>query len=60
VDCQVEKNEHFRHLFFTSSIEAPKVRRPSETFAPSTEKTLLLLKEQPKNGLRASSKAILT
>jgi hypothetical protein len=46
-------------FFFTSSIEAPKLQRPSETFLPSTGKTLLL-KEQPKNCLRASSKANLT
>jgi hypothetical protein len=46
-------------FFFTSSIEAPKLQRPPETFVPSTKKTLLL-KEQPENGLRASSKAILT
>jgi hypothetical protein len=46
-------------FFFTSSIEALKLQRPPETFVPSAEKTLLL-KEQPKNGFRASSKAILT
>jgi hypothetical protein len=46
-------------FFFTSLVEAPELRRPPETFVPSTEKTLLL-KEQPKNGLRASSKEILT
>jgi hypothetical protein len=46
-------------FFFTSSIKAPKLQRLPETFVPSTEKTLLL-REQPKNGLRASSKAILT
>jgi hypothetical protein len=46
-------------FFFTSSIEAPKLQRPPETFVTSTEK-ILLLKEQPKNGSRASSKAILT
>jgi hypothetical protein len=44
---------------FTSLIEAPKLQRPPETFVPFTEKTLLL-KEQPKNGLRASSKANVT
>jgi hypothetical protein len=33
-------------FFFTSSVEAPKLQRPPETFVPSTEKTLLL-KEQP-------------
>jgi hypothetical protein len=44
---------------FTSYVEAPKLQRPPETFVPSMEKTLLL-KEQPKNGLGASSKAILT
>jgi hypothetical protein len=46
-------------FFFISSIEAPKLQRLPETFMPSTEKTLLL-KEQAKNGLRASSEAILT
>jgi hypothetical protein len=46
-------------FFFTSSVEAPKLQSPPETFVPSTEKTLLL-KEQPKNGLRASGKAVLT
>jgi hypothetical protein len=46
-------------FFFTSSIEAPKLQRPPETFVLSKKK-ILLLKEQPKNGLRASSKAILT
>jgi hypothetical protein len=46
-------------FFFMSSIEAPKLQRPPETFMPSTEKPLLR-KEQPKNSLRASSKAILT
>jgi hypothetical protein len=45
--------------FFTSSIAAPKLQRLPETFVPSMEKTLLL-KERPKNGLHASSKAILT
>jgi hypothetical protein len=44
---------------FTSLIEASKLQRPPETFVPSTEKTLLL-KEQPRDGLRASSKAVLT
>jgi hypothetical protein len=46
-------------FFFMSSVEAPKLQRLPETFPPSMEKTLLL-KEQPKNGLHASSKAILT
>jgi hypothetical protein len=46
-------------FFFKSSTEAPKLQRPPKTFVPSTEKTLLL-KEQPENGLRTSSKAILT
>jgi transposase len=46
-------------FFFMSSIEAPKLQRPPGTFVPSMEKTLLL-KEQPKNGLRFASKAILT
>jgi hypothetical protein len=46
-------------FFFTSEIEALKLHRPPETFLPSTKKTLLL-KEQPANDLRASSKAILT
>jgi hypothetical protein len=46
-------------FFFTSSFEAPQLQRPPETFVPSTDKTLLL-KEQPRNGLRASSKAIFT
>jgi hypothetical protein len=46
-------------FFFTSSVEAPKLQKSPETFVPSTEKNLLL-KEQLKNGLRASSKAILT
>jgi hypothetical protein len=46
-------------FFFTSSSQAPKPQRPPETFVPSAEKNLLL-KEQPKHGLRASSKAIST
>jgi hypothetical protein len=46
-------------FFFTSLIEASKLQRPSKTFVPSTEKTTLL-KEQPKNGLRLSNKAIFT
>jgi hypothetical protein len=46
-------------FLFMSSIEAQKLQRPPETFVPSTEK-ILLLKEQPKNGLRSSSKAILS
>jgi hypothetical protein len=46
-------------FFFTSSSEAQKLQRTPETFVPSTEKTLLL-KVQPKHGLRASSKAVLT
>jgi hypothetical protein len=46
-------------FFFTNSIEAPKLQRPTEIFVPPMEKNLLL-KEQPKNGLRATSKAILT
>jgi hypothetical protein len=45
--------------FFMSSVEAPKLQRLPRTFLPSMENTLLL-KEQPENGLRASSKAILT
>jgi hypothetical protein len=45
-------------FFFTSSIETPKLQRPPDTSVPSTEKTPLL-KEQPKNGLRALNKAIL-
>jgi hypothetical protein len=45
--------------FFMSSVESPELQRPPDTFVPSTEKALLL-KEQPKNDLRASSKAILT
>jgi hypothetical protein len=36
-------------VFITSSIEAPKLQRPPETFVPSVEKALLL-KEWPKNG----------
>jgi hypothetical protein len=51
MECQVEKNEHFETFFFMSSIEAPKLHKPPETFVPSAEKTVLL-KEQPKNGLR--------
>jgi hypothetical protein len=46
-------------FFFTSSVGAPELQRPPETFVPSTEK-ILLPKEQPKNGLHASRKAILT
>jgi hypothetical protein len=30
----------FDTFFFTSSIEAPKLQRPPETFVPSTEKTI--------------------
>jgi hypothetical protein len=59
MECQVEKIDISDTFFFTSSVEAPKLQRPPETFVPSTEKTLML-KEQPKNGFRASSKAILT
>jgi hypothetical protein len=44
-------------FLFTNSIESPKLQRQPETFVAFTEKTLLL-KEQPENGLRASSKAI--
>jgi hypothetical protein len=46
-------------VFFTSSIEAPKLQRPSKTFVTSKEKNLLL-KEQPKRGLRPSSMELLT
>jgi hypothetical protein len=53
MEYQVEKNKHFRHLLVY------EFNRGSKAFVPSTEKTLLL-KEQPKNGLRASSKATLT
>jgi hypothetical protein len=56
--CQVEKNEHFRHILYKFSRDS-KAAEATETFLPSTEKTLLL-KEPPKNGLRASSKPILT
>jgi hypothetical protein len=45
-------------FFFTSSIEAPKLQSPPNTFFPSMEMTLLL-KEQLKNCLPSSSKAIL-
>jgi hypothetical protein len=53
MECQVEKNKH------SNSIETPKLQRPPRTFVPSTEKTVLL-KEQPKTGLSASRRAILT
>jgi hypothetical protein len=46
-------------FFFTSSVEAQKLHRPPKIFVPFTEKTLLL-KEQRKSGLRATSKAMLT
>jgi hypothetical protein len=46
-------------FFFMTSIEAPKLQRPPETFGLSMELTVFL-KEEPKNGLHASSKAILT
>jgi hypothetical protein len=46
-------------FLFMSSIKALKLQRLPKTFVSSTEKTLLL-EEQPKNGLRASRKAILT
>jgi hypothetical protein len=59
VEYQVEKMNISDAFFFTSLFEAPKLQRPPETFVPFTEQTLLL-KEQPKNGLRTSSKAILT
>jgi hypothetical protein len=49
----------FYTFFFTSTIESPKLQRPPKTFVSSTENTQLL-KEQPKNGLRALSKVILT
>jgi hypothetical protein len=58
MECQVEKM-NISDFFSMNSIEAPKLQRPPETFVPSTEK-IPLLREQPKNGLRASSKAILT
>jgi hypothetical protein len=57
--CQVEKKEHFRQLLIYEFSQAPKLQRPPKTFVSSTERTRLV-KEQPKNGLRASSKAILT
>jgi hypothetical protein len=57
MECQVKKMNISDTFFFTSSIEAPKLQRPPKTFVPSTEKTLLL-KEQPKNGLHASSKTM--
>jgi hypothetical protein len=56
---KLRKIDIFDTFFFTSSIEAPKLQGPPETFMQSMEKTLLL-KEQAKNGLRSSSKAILT
>jgi hypothetical protein len=46
-------------FFFTSLIEAPKPQKSPEIFVRFTENTLLL-KDQPKNGLRASSKDIFT
>jgi hypothetical protein len=58
MECEVAKKEHFRHLLYGLTA-APKLQRPPEIFVPSMEKTLFL-KEQPRNGLRASSKAILT
>jgi hypothetical protein len=45
---KLRKMNIFDTFFFTSSVEAPKLQRPPETFVPSMEK------EQPK------SKAILT
>jgi hypothetical protein len=59
MECEVEKMNISDAFLFTSSVEAPELQRPPETFVPSTEKTLLL-KKRPKNGLRASSKVILT
>jgi hypothetical protein len=46
------------NFFFTNSIEAPKLQRQQQTLMPSTGNTSLL-KEQPKNSLRPSNKAIL-
>jgi hypothetical protein len=58
MECQVEKNENFRRLlpyeFNRGSNAAEAARNVCGVYEDS------FLKEQPKNGLRASSKAILT
>jgi hypothetical protein len=59
MECQVEKNEYFQYLLLYEFSRGSKAAEPPEIFVPSTD-TTLLLKEYPKNGLRASSKAILT
>jgi hypothetical protein len=59
MECQVEKNEHFRHLLLYYVNRGSKTGEDARNiFAVYGED--LLLKEQPKNGLSASSKAILT
>jgi hypothetical protein len=59
MECQVEKNEHFRHLLlyeFTRGSKAAEAAR--NIFSGYGEDSIA--ERTAQNGLRASSKAILT
>jgi hypothetical protein len=59
MECQVEKNEHFRHLlryeFSRGSKAAEAARNICAVYGED-----YCWKNSPKNGLRTSSKAVLT
>jgi hypothetical protein len=40
MECEVEKNEHFRHLLLYESSRGSKAAEATRTFVPSTEKTI--------------------
>jgi hypothetical protein len=56
--CQVEKNEHSRHLFLYEFNRGSKAAEAARNICAVYGEDLLL-EEQPENGLPASSKAIL-
>jgi hypothetical protein len=59
MECQIEKNEHFRHLILYEFNRGSKAAEVAQNIFTVYEE-ILLLKEEPKYGLRASKKAILT
>jgi hypothetical protein len=58
MECQVEKNENFRHLLLYKFNRGSKAAETSRNICALNGD--LVLKERARNGLRAISKAILT
>jgi hypothetical protein len=56
--CQVEKNEHFRHLLYELNRGSKAAEAARNICAVYEEDSIA--ERTAKNGLRASSKAILT